>query len=244
DFCTGSQRLSTAEVDPDNFADGHETHVAGYATGARSGVAKGAHIFSLRTTWHDENDRTNGGPACVNGGQNGAVAAAFTWIKDHGRHPGVINFSGGHGTSDIQSAIQKAITANFVVTLSGNIGGDVTSNWGRDVPEVALVVGGTDINDRALNATGDYGAALALYAPAKALIGAGKASNTDYSDPGIYGDSWAAPFVAGVAATYLQRHPQASPAIVRAATFHRAAGGRVTNPGTSPNRLLQAFDSF
>src|SRR5262245_7170658 len=116
DFCTGSQRLSTAEVDPDNFADGHETHVAGYATGARSGVAKGAHIFSLRTTWHDEHDRTNGGPACVNGGQNGAVAAAFTWIKDHGRHPGVINFSGGHGTSDIQSAIQKAIAANFVVT--------------------------------------------------------------------------------------------------------------------------------
>jgi aqualysin 1 len=228
DFCTGTARSTSAEVDSGDGFDGHGTHDASYAAGNLSGVAKRANIFSLRASWQgDHNDAANGGPQCDD---DTAVVQAINWITAHHRLPAVVNMSFGRGSSVVQQAIAKSIDAGFVYTLSGNSGGSVSDHWGTEVPTKALVVGGIKTGDSPLGS--GYGPLLALYAPADGLFGAGKASDTDYSiperdgcPPCHGGDSFAAPFVAGVAATYLQAHPSASPAAVRAALLAAATPG-------------------
>jgi hypothetical protein len=254
DFCTGTRRTGSQPFDPrssplgDGF-DGHETHVASYAAGTKSGVAKGARIYSLRTGWNDDTNRADGGTYCLSTGDNNvAVAAAFDWVAANGHtypdgiwRPAVVNFSGGFGNSTLRAAISNAMTAGFVVTLSGDTGGLVSQHWGTTVPKTALVVGGTSAlgpplhsfdtalaKDRPDGTSGRYDnttpGLLALYAPADGLYGAGKASDNKYSIPELDGcatchggDSFAAPFVAGAAAQYLESHPAASPCEVRQA---------------------------
>jgi subtilisin family serine protease len=250
DFCTGTRRTGSQEVDPGDGWDGHDTHVASYAAGTLSGVAKHARIYSLRTTWQTpDGAASNGGDHCMNGT---AVADAIDWITMNGHRPAVVNYSGGSGDAAVQEAMLKSIDAGFVYTLSGNTGGLVPFHWGDQVPAKALVVGGTDSDDHALNdspsSAAHYGALLAVYAPAKGLSGAGKANPRAYTIPEeqgpLYaGDSFAAPFVAGAAALYLELHPAASPCEVRQAivdSANNASPHVVQQPSgeQAPNRLL------
>ena len=250
DFCTGTRRTGSQEVDPADGWDGHETHVASYAAGTLSGVAKRARIYALRTTWQTaDGAASNGGDHCTNGS---AVADAINWITVNGHRPAVVNYSGGSGDAAAREAILRSIDAGFGFTLSGNTGGLVSLHWGDQIPARALVVGGTDSEDRALNDSPDsanhYGPLLGVYAPAKGLSGAGKANPRAYTipeeqGPPYAGDSFAAPFVAGAAALYLESHPAASPCEVRQAIIdsaNYAAPNVVRQPAgeQAPNRLL------
>lgn len=232
DFCSGALRRGTAEVDGQAGYDGHDTHVASYAAGLRSGVAKRARILSLRTTWYTSREDTrDGGRFCQGDDNDGAVAAAFRWIAAHAVRPAVANYSGGHGTPAVQAAILETLAAGVSVTLSGDTGGAVAVHWGDDLPRSALVVGGTDRDDRAL-APSAYDLAapglLGVFAPAKGLYGAGIAGDRDFSipeacgPPCAAGDSFAAPLVAGAAALYLEDHPSARPCEVRQAIIDSA----------------------
>jgi subtilisin family serine protease len=252
DFCTGRLRTASAPFDKADGYDGHGTHVASYAAGRRSGVAKAARIFSLRASWYgprgDSDYAANGGPACGDEtnhyASDEAVRQAVLWIIRHGRRPAVVNISFGRVSEQTRTAILQAIRAGFVFTLSGNTGGPVSSHWGNEVPITALTVGGTDSMDHPLGS--GYGALLALYAPAEGLVGAGKASDIDYSVPERDGcarncrggDSFAAPFVAGAAALYLESHQTASPLEVKTALVRGSSAGVVTNAGTT-DRLLR-----
>jgi subtilisin family serine protease len=100
----------------------------------------------------------------------------------------------------------------------------------------AITVGSIDPSDAA--AQSGYGARLTMFAPGVRIQGAGNTS--DAAEFSGDGDSYAAPFVAGVAALYLQRHPQASPADVKAAILSAATRGAVRNAGRAPNVLLYA----
>jgi subtilisin family serine protease len=205
--------------------DGHGTHNASFAAGNTYGVAKDARVFSLRAQSHDINE----GPNCgeTQGGA-AAVAAAVTWITAHGQRPGVVNisFAFDRATDDLQNAIHASVQAGFVYVLSGKTGG--TGHWGNVLPNETMIVGGTRFDDTPIGE--GYGPDLALFAPAEGLYGAGRTSVTDVSIPEAAGfcpalcagDSFAAPFVSGVAATYLELHPQASPAAVRTALVSAA----------------------
>lgn len=254
DFCTGEKRSGTREVDAHDGFDGHDTHVASYAAGRLSGIATNARVYSLRTTWQrDDSNAVDGGDFCRGGSDTDvAVAAAIDWIRLHGRTehgagPAVVNYSGGRGNASVRRAILEATRAGYLVTLSGNTGGAIEINWGSCdadlsipcVPRQALVVGGTTERDTPLGS--GYGDLLGLYAPGAGLYGAGTESNTrltipeqQCSPPCSAGDSFAAPWVAGAAAVFLQNHPMAKPAEVRDEILRRAVA--VTG---LPGKMLQ-----
>ena len=101
----------------------------------------------------------------------------------------------------------------------------------------AIVVGSTDASDVATQK--GYGPHLTIFAPGARIQGAGSASDTaEFSGDG---DSYAAPFVAGVAALYLQKHPQATPAEVKTAIVSAATRDAVKNAGAAPALLVHVI---
>jgi subtilisin family serine protease len=220
--------------------EGHGTHSASYAAGTRSGVAKNAQIWILRASNCQSTDDND--PALI---------AAVDWIRLNGRHPGVVNisFDVGRSRSIVRDHILAAINPpppeqGFLYTLSAGSGGDVSARFG-ELARYAIVAAVTDRDD-APGAT-DYGDGLTLFAPgiatrsAACCAGGPDAYHVATVGPAHSGaecsracDSYAAPVVAGVAAAYLQRHPGANPAEVRAAILSGAA----SIPGL-PKPLLQ-----
>jgi subtilisin family serine protease len=232
--------------------DGHGTHVASFAAGRHSGAATNAHIYSLRVK----------GPEGRDCATEQAIVNAVDWIvANNGPTRAVVNLSLRATTDAVHTAIHNSINPRsgfgFTYTLTGNTGGSVDKSWGSVIPNEALVVGGTDSQDNPIAnlVTNPYGQRLALFAPAKGLCGASLGETFNFSTPcpagarysvpeiavcrqpctnPAPGDSFAAPFVAGVVAVYLQEHKNATPAQVRAAIVNQAA----TVSGL-PEKLLQ-----
>jgi len=237
--------VSSDVSDCETSYDGHGTHNASFAAGAAYGVAKGATLHIAKVS---------GGSNC----QGDAVSTTHALNYIRANYPaGVINLSFRFAPSDVgatiagqvQTAILNAVSAGFVVTLSAGCTGDTHTVWGAAADNQTsgvLIVGGIDTSDAA--SVNSYGNELTLFAPALGVTGAGDASDTDFSTLPFPGqpncaDSFAAPHVAGGAATYLQLHPGATPAQVRSAILARAAVNRVSNVGAAPNLLLQTIDS-
>jgi subtilisin family serine protease len=253
DFCNstatgGAPRTTSPETYDDGF-DGHGTHNASYAAGKVSGVAKDARVFSLRA---QNIVRDGSNPDCGDRTADRALKWAVRWVTGHGRKPAVVNISFGGGDATVQQAILDSIAHGFVYVLSGNTGGDTQMTWGMSVPDKAIVVGGLhrDFTTPLAPQPVNYGPNVALFAPAEGLRGAGRGvepegmgGDDDYSIPTVCcgrraGDSFAAPLVAGVAATYLEVHPHAQPDEVKRAIIAAATPNMVSNPGTAPNLLL------
>lgn len=205
---------------------GHGTHVASILGGRTVGVAPGVRVHALRILPCTGTTRTD---------LNAAVRAV-DWITAHGAKPAVVNMSPVRWQTDDRSldeAIVRSIRAGFVYVLSAGGIENLDAFTPQRVPD-AIKVGSTTATDAA--AQSGYGPHLTLFAPGIGIQGAGHASDrAEFTDDG---DSYAAPFVAGVAALYLQRHPLATPGDVKAAILAAATKGVVKNPGTSPNLLL------
>ena len=224
--------IAAAAAVADSVADcaapnGHGTLNASLAAGATFGVANGASLGVMRAS---------GDSACESSPE--ATRRAVEWITRHGRKPAVVNISFRFADAGLNDAIHQSIAAGFVYTLSAGTAGDVTKYWGESLPGEALIAAAVDANDTAMR--DDYGRQLTLYAPAVSVTGAGRQDHGTGWTPTREqsGDSYAAPLVAGVAAVYLEAHPQASPPEVREAIIAAATSGAVRNPGQSPNRLL------
>jgi hypothetical protein len=181
-------------------------------------VAKNANIFALAT-------------GCSN--QEAAVTRAVQWITANATPPAVVNLSFVYTPpSPVISAITLSIARGFVYTLSAGCG---PGRWGPEIEDKALVVAGTDSAD---TAWGTYSGGNSLFAPAVGIRAAGSLTDTyEFTAPNACVDSYAAPHVAGVAATYLQFNPTLDPAVVKRAII-RPTTPAVTNPGSAPNRLL------
>src|SRR4051794_5350988 len=232
DFTTGAgDRLGTTDADdcdPGTSPDrGHGTHVASILGGRTFGVARAVRIHALRILPCTGTTRTDF-PAAVR---------AVNWITAHGSKPAVVNISPARfETADrtLDEAVARSIRAGFVYVLSAGGFANVDTYSPQRVGE-AIVVGSTDASDVAKQS--GYGARLTLFAPGIRIQGAGSASDTtEFTGDG---DSYAAPFVAGAAALYLQKHPQAPPAEVKSAIVAAATRDMVKNAGDAPKLLLR-----
>jgi subtilisin family serine protease len=237
--------------DCDRQYGGHGTRSASLAAGNTFGVAPDAIIHSMKVS--DAN--------CV--GQGGAIVSAVNAIVASTRatlpsspRTRIINSSFGPlqpSTAGMQEALQGAIEAGFVFTVSAGCRDQTASAsmfGGLAEPDFQsqglLIVAGTDRLDRAFR---DYGPGVTLFAPATQTAsinsaGEGTVPPLYRADPPEYcADSWAAPHAAGVAAVYLETHPNATPRDVYAALVKAASLGVVTHDGRRvdgpSNRLLQ-----
>jgi len=206
---------------------GHGTHVASILAGQAFGVARGVRVHALRILPCNGTTRTD----------FGAAVRAVDWITAHGSKPAVVNISPARfETADraLDEAVARSIRAGFVYVLSAGGFANVDTYSPQRVAE-AIVVGSTDASDVAKQS--GYGARLTLFAPGIRIQGAGSASDTaEFTGDG---DSYAAPFVAGAAALYLQKHPQAPPAEVKSAIVAAATRDMVKNAGDAPKLLLR-----
>ncbi len=226
----------------------HAAIVAGIAAGDSVGVAKDALIHSVRVT--------------------GTVSTimGLNWLASNVQKPAIVMMS----VSLPEDRRIYRMIENFVVNTgvaivfpAGNNATDACTQarngkpfgWGRlhnndlkilsqDALDGIIIVGATNIDDTR-RASSNFGPCISLFAPGNSyssrldggfgvLLNAAKTAE-------VATTSFATPRVAGVAALYLQQHPNASAQEVKSAILKSATKGAVINAGaSSPNLLLYA----
>ncbi|MGH9751118.1 MAG: S8 family peptidase [Candidatus Polarisedimenticolia bacterium] len=207
--------------------NGHGTHVAGTAGGARFGVARGVILHPVRVL--------------VGGsGTDADVIEGIDWVTEHARShgwPAVANMSLGGGASPaLDRAVCNSIRAG--VTYAVAAGNDAEDACGSSPSRIlqAVGTGASDRSDRR-STFSNTGACVELFAPGSDIVSArpGGGSAT------LSGTSMASPHAAGVAALCLERERGAAPDAVRRCLLEHATRDRLTGVGSdSPNLLLYA----
>ena len=222
----GADYVGTGAAD----CNGHGSHVAGIVGGATRGVAKGVRLVSVRVL------------DCAMKGTTSEAILALGWVADQKRaHPSTpmvanLSLEGESASAAFDRAVSALATAGVtVVVAAGNSSVDACTVSPARAPG-ALAVAATDASD-GFAAFANRGSCVALAAPGVGIESAWIGS--DRATQWASGTSASAPFVAGAAALYLERHPAASPAEVRAALVDHAVAGQLLRvpPGTA-NRLL------
>ncbi len=214
----------------DEMGVGHGTFVAGIVGGATTGVANAVKLVEMQALACSE-----GGSTMTIAEQRRAVVRAANWIRTHATRPAVVNMSLTFGGSDrVYTAVRRLIRAGIpVVAAAGNQGVDAGRKSPARVPAV-ITTGASTERDRPWSGS-NRGSCVDLWAP-------GKDITSVLSGGGVFryrfvgATSWAAPFVTGAVAQFLQTHPQARPARVQRFIKRTATRGPLTN--ASPNRLL------
>ncbi len=218
---------------PDEQGVSHGTFVAGIAGGDSTGVANKAKLVAVQAL-----GCTEGGPTMTVKQERRAVVRAVSWIQRNAVRPAVVNMSLAfrHGPR-LDRAVDGLISSGIqVVAAAGNEGEDACDRTPARLPDVITVAAATQ-RDAAWRGS-NQGACVDVWAPGKditsVLAGAGIVR---YQHVGA--TSWAAPFVTGAVALYLQGHPQARPAKIRKWLLRSATADalRGVRPGTA-NRLL------
>jgi len=224
----------------DEMAVGHATFVSGIIGGATTGVAKRVRLISVRTLSGGE-----GAPPPPPATELRRVVRAIDWViadaASHGR-PAVVNlslaFDGKHHrlTRAMTRLEQAGITA---VVAAGNDGGNACRHAPANI-STSLTVGAVNRDDHVWSGS-NVGRCVDLFAPGvsvRSVLDGGGA----FTYRGSGATSWATPYVSGVAALYLSRHPHAQPERVRRWIQTSATAGRLSGlPPSTPNRLLYSF---
>jgi subtilisin family serine protease len=217
----------------DEMGVGHGTFVAGIAGGDQTGVANAVQLVALQAITCAE-----GGSSMTARQERRAVVKATRWIRRNGVRPAVVNMSlAFRAPHSVDRAVRRLIDEGFpVVAAAGNEGQNACDRSPARVPQV-ITAGASTQTDRAWRGS-NQGRCIDLFAP-------GKDITSVLMDAGVLryefigATSWAAPFVSGAAALFLQNNPTATPAQVSRALRSSATTGALgrVRAGT-PNRLL------
>ncbi|RZS36837.1 subtilisin family serine protease [Herbihabitans rhizosphaerae] len=214
--------------DPDaSDACGHGTHVAGTVAGKTFGVAPAARIVSVRVQ--------SCGVTLV---ASDSVLAGVDWVTANAKRPAVVNMSLGYPGSSpaLENAVRRSIASGITYTIAaGNFYVPACTFYPANVREAITVANSNQKDHR--SAESQWGDCVDIIAPGTDIVSSTFAD--DRSSGPMSGTSMAAPHVAGAAALYLARNPDASPEDVRRALVDSATKDKIgwTLPGT-PNLLL------
>lgn len=211
--------------------NGHGTHVAGTLGGTTYGVAKAVDLVAVRVL------------DCDGFGTDAQVVAGIDWItEDHDDgEVAVANMSlGGAVSQALDEAVERAIADGLPFAIAaGNDGLDACNTSPSRVEEGITVGATTDTDARAVFS--NIGTCVDIFAPGDEITSAWASSDTATAEAS--GTSMASPHVAGVAALYLEQHPDATPAEVTEALVGNGTTDVVQNPGSgSPNVLLSTLE--
>lgn len=225
-----------------NDLNGHGTHVAGIAAARDNnsgvvGVAPGARLWAVRVLtsqgagswssvicgidWVTANAATievanmslgGGGPegSCTDGGMHQAicrsVAAGVTYVVAAGN-------AASDATSFVPATYDEVITVSAITDFDGNPGGlgAPTCATGRDDTFASF---------------SNYGADVDLTAPGMCVLSTWRGGTTGVAS----GTSMASPHVAGAAALYASRTPNATPAHIRTALIEAGTSDWTGDP--------------
>lgn len=205
--------------------NGHGTHVAGTVGGIQSGVAKGVNLVAVRVL------------DCNGNGLSSWTIGGIDWVKNNATAPAVANMSlGGSFHSPTNLAVENAIAAGILFTLSGGNTNQDACGFSPASTASAITVGASTIFDHRASFS-NHGSCVDIFAPGQSIFSAWGSGDNTYTT--LNGTSMAAPHVAGVAALYLQDNTGATPAQVANAVLGAGTMNRLSqlNAG-SPNRLL------
>jgi subtilisin family serine protease len=206
--------------------DGHGTHVAGIIGGATYGVAKKVRLVAVRVL------------NCYGSGTASRLIAAINWVAENHVPNSVANISiGGATSAAVDLAVTNAVSRGVAFTLAAGNGGlfggtnACNTSPARVATPGAMTVGATDSND-ARASFSNYGACVDWFAPGKSIKSAWRTSNT--ATKTLSGTSMASPFAAGVAALYLDAHPNTAPATLEAELLELSQGSAVVKNSKTP----------
>jgi len=206
---------------------GHGTHVAGTIGGKRFGVAKDAILHPVRVL------------DCTGSGSSEQIIAGLDWVASNHIKPSVVNMSLGFRgeVNTVDMAITRLVQQGVTVVVSaGNSSVDTCFITPGRVPE-AITVGSSNSDDTR-SFFSNIGNCNDLFAPGSAITSAWIPTSTDTTT--LSGTSMASPHVAGVAALFLERNPNAVPSDVANTLINASFKDKIIDPLNSPNRLLNA----
>jgi subtilisin family serine protease len=207
--------------------NGHGTHVAAIAAGATLGVAPNAILHPVRVL------------GCNARGETAALIAGIDWVAGYAKRPAIINMSLSAAPSpELDKAIKATIAKGImVVTSAGNAAGDACNFSPARLGQTDVLVIGATTKTDAVWGNSNQGRCVDAFAPGADITSAFK--NSDSSTISISGTSQAAPHATGLAAQFLAKNPNATPAQVSTTLLSSATSGAITGLlGQSPNKLL------
>ncbi|XP_031459037.1 proprotein convertase subtilisin/kexin type 9 isoform X3 [Phasianus colchicus] len=196
--------------------ESHGTHMAGVLSGRDAGVARGAHIHSLRV---------------LNCQGKGTVSGTLIGLEFVGAsldaQPSpllvvLLPFAGAHSRVLNAGCRQMVQMGAVVVVAAGNYKDDACLYSPASEPEV-ITVGATNREDQpaSIGTLGtNFGRCVDLFAPGDDIIGASSGCSTCFTAQS--GTSQAAAHVAGIAAMLLSAEPHLSVAELRQRLLHLA----------------------
>lgn len=203
---------------------GHGTHVAGIAAGSYYGVAKAATLVPVRVL------------DCNGVGTTTTVLSGLNWILTTQRGaPGIVNMSlSGEKDSEVDAATADLIAAGFIVTAAAGNSGKDACNTSPAGSSGVIAVGAIDRDDHRASFS-NWGNCVDIFAPGT-YIGSANALNHAISSQKS-GTSQAAPFVAGILATYLSYDSYVSPSDAELQLYTLAEKDAVINGNSSRNDI-------
>ena len=203
---------------------GHGTHVAGIAAGSYYGVAKAATLVPVRVL------------DCNGVGTTTTVLSGLKWILATQRgDPGVVNMSlSGEKDAEVDAATADLIAAGFIVTAAAGNSGKDACNTSPAGSSGVITVGAVDRDDRRASFS-NWGGCVDIFAPGS-YIGSANSLNHAISSQKS-GTSQAAPFVAGILATYLSYDSDSSSHDAELQLYDFAEKDVVVNGNSSRNDI-------